>query len=316
MRRLACLGLLMVVACGSDLTADEACTRIAQDRCTRLQACSASDLTRRWPDVASCEQREKLACTEALAAPKTANTPSTTDACAAALAAEDCPAFLAAVDPPTACVVQHGPFAAGAACSFAAQCATGFCAVAAGALCGTCAPQPMPGDSCANQGCGQTMVCVAGTQQCEVPVASGAACSSSIPCAQGLACVGGTTGTCMAEGETVGAACDVRRLTAPDCDAAAGLACDRSSNTCVMQPLAPAGATCGEITTVFTACMSGATCVRAAGSTTGTCIAPAADGAACDSVSGPGCLFPARCVPSAAGASAGTCQLPGSTTCS
>jgi hypothetical protein len=308
----------MVVGCGSDLTADEACTRIAQDRCTRLQTCSASDLARRWTDLTTCEQREKLSCQEALAAPKTANTPSITDACAAALATEDCAAFLSAVDPPAACMVQHGTLAVGAACSFAAQCGTGFCAVAPDALCGTCAPQPMPGDSCATQGCGQTMLCVASTQQCQVPVGSGVACSTALPCDQGLACViatGATTGTCMPQGATVGAACDARRLTAADCDPAAGLVCDRSSNMCAMQPLAPAGATCGEITTVFTGCTAGATCVRATGSTTGTCIAPAADGAACDSVNGPSCLFPARCVPSMPGVSTGTCQLPGSVIC-
>ncbi len=75
-----------------------------------------------------------------------------------------------------------------------------------------------------------------------------------------------------------------------------------------MQPLVAAGQSCGVINNVVVACLAGASCQRPAGSTTGTCVAPAADGAACDATNGPFCSGPAKCV-------SGTCQLPGSASC-
>ena len=107
---------------------------------------------------------------------------------------------------------------------------------------------------------------------------------------------------------TAGAQCDPRRTTGPDCEASAGLACDTTSKTCVAQPLAPAGQPCGAVGTADTACMAGATCEIPTGMTAGTCLAPAADGAACDATNGPDCLSPGKCVN-------GTCQLPGSMSC-
>ena len=49
----------------------------------------------------------------------------------------------------------------------------------------------------------------------------------------------------------------------------------------------------------------------------GTCIAPAADGAACDNdpTKGPPCLAPAKCVPTSTSGTAGTCTVPDATKC-
>src|SRR5437763_4188562 len=102
------IALLLVAACGSDLTADQACTQLAQVRCSQLQTCSAADLARRWPDLATCEARDKLACTDSLAAKATAASPSSAEKCGAALAAQSCDAFLAAVPPPADCLPQLG----------------------------------------------------------------------------------------------------------------------------------------------------------------------------------------------------------------
>jgi hypothetical protein len=55
-------------------------------------------------------------------------------------------------------------------------------------------------------------------------------------------------------------------------------------------------------------CAAGGGCYPVGGMTQ-TCLAPAADGAACDTVNGPGCLTPAKCV-TAGSATTGTCQLP------
>ena len=308
--------LVSLVACGGqDLTATQACTDVSQDRCMQLATCSAADLSKRWTDLASCEDREKLACLEAQAAPKTAATPATVEACANALTTQACDAFLSGVASPAECLPHMGPIANGAACSTAAQCASGFCAVATTALCGTCADQPVAGASCATSRCGPTMVCVKSTMQCQVPVAANGTCSAAQPCGQGLACVGAmpsVSGTCTAQVASIGAACDSRRVTAPDCNGAAGLACDATTDQCVTQPVVPAGMPCGVINRVDVACAAGATCTGTG--TAKTCVAPAADGAACDTAAGPDCEFPARCVPTGTG-TAGVCSLPGSTSC-
>ena len=76
-----------------------------------------------------------------------------------------------------------------------------------------------------------------------------------------------------------------------------------------------AGQTCGNVGGVQTRCAAGATCNRPPQSQTGTCLAPAADGAACDTAAGPGCLYPAKCVPASSGGTAGTCELPGDPSC-
>ena len=324
------LAFALLAACGSSvtsapdaptppadaaLTAAQACATSAAARCAKLQACSPADLQRRFGTLAVCEARDTLGCTEALAAPMTGQTPTKVLACSDAVTAESCPDFFSKA-PPAACTTPVGTDTG--ACGFAAECTTGFCGIATDAQCGTCAPQPLVGDSCATLGCGQTLVCVASTMTCQTPVASGGSCSRDLPCEAGFACVGTTAqppvnGICMAEVATAGATCDAKRKTGPDCSGDAGLTCDGTTNVCVAQPLAAAGASCGLVAGVVTRCTAGATCVLPTGSTMGTCVAPAADGAACDPATGPTCLTPARCIPTTAGGTAGTCMLPGAT---
>ena len=317
MTRASLVLVALVGGCGSSLTADQACTHEAQARCSQLMTCSPADFQRRWPDLDTCETREKLACSDGLAAPGTAATPKTADACATALAAQTCADFLNDVPPPEACLTQSGATADGGACAFASQCKSGFCAIASDALCGTCQEIPAAGASCTTNGCGQAMSCVAASLQCEAPVALGGACSKTQPCASGLACVGATTtttGTCQTQVTSLGAFCDHTLKTAPNCDPNAGLTCDSTSSMCTTEPIVPAPAPCGTIQGIDNACAGGATCYGSA--TTMTCVAPAADGAACDTVNGPDCLTPAKCVSPTTGGTTGTCQLPGSMACS
>jgi hypothetical protein len=330
----ATFGLLVTAACGSSAssphpdaraadagidagpTAELACTQNAMARCTKLMACSPAELAARWGDVATCETRLALGCRAALAAPGTAATPTGTIQCADALTASACGDFLGK-SPPPACLPPMGPTAAAGTCEFSGQCASGFCGVAATSLCGACEPEPQVGSSCATVDCGPTLTCVAATMTCENRVALSGACGKGLPCDVGLACVGATAvamGTCQAAPTTVGAVCDPARKTGPDCSAVAGLTCDHATKQCVTQPLAAATMPCGLINNVEVRCTGPATCVGAMGAQPGTCVAPAADGAACDSATGPDCETPARCVPTAAG-TAGTCQLPGSKTC-
>jgi hypothetical protein len=79
-------------------------------------------------------------------------------------------------------------------------------------------------------------------------------------------------------------------------------------------PRVAAGKPCGIVNNVFTACLAAATCKIPTNQQSGTCVAPAADAAACDIAAGPDCLFPARCVPTGGG-NAGTCKFPGAIAC-
>jgi hypothetical protein len=307
---------LLACACSNGPTADQAAQQSAQAVCSQLMTCSAAAFQKRWPDLATCEAREKLSVLDALNAKNTAQTPKNIEACATEIAQESCDQFLSGDMPTPHCVTPSGPAADGAACTFNAQCKTGFCSVAATALCGTCAEPPAAGASCASQGCGQTMICVRSTMMCQVPVAVGGSCSTMNPCGVGLACVGATAtanGMCQTQVATLGASCDHTLRTAPNCNQNDGLTCaamGAALDTCVMQPIVPAQQACGQVMGVANACAASATCI---GTGTMTCIAPATDGAACDTASGPDCEFPAKCVTS--GATAGTCELPGSTSC-
>jgi hypothetical protein len=325
--RLAYLALSCLAACSSShasngtdataggdapLTADTACADSAAARCAKLSACSPADLAKRWGDLATCEQREKLTCTEALAAPTTANTPATVVACSSAITAESCGDLLSK-SPPTACLTQHGAGADASACAFAAECSSGFCALPTDSLCATCTAQPAVGDSCATTTCGQTLVCASPSKLCQMPVGDGGACSRDLPCAEGWTCVGAvvatsTMGVCTVEVTNTTDTCDPKHATHADCSADAGLTCDSTTTTCVAETLAAPGEACGAMNGITTKCSGAATCALTTGMTTGTCTAPAADGAACDDTNGPTCFSPAKCV-------GGTCQLPGSTTC-
>ena len=292
----------------TELTVAVACGQLSAARCTKLQSCSPDDLERRFGDLATCETREALACTGGLAAAMTAATPTSAASCGAAISAESCPDFFSKA-PPTACTTAMG--AGTSTCEFAAQCASGYCALSSDSLCGTCLAQPVAGDPCDAQGCGQNLVCVSSTLQCQAPVAAGGACSKDLPCEDGFTCVGATStesGACTADISTSGAACDPKHKTGADCSADAGLTCNTMTLVCGAMPIAAAGAACGLIANVVTRCSGGASCTIPTGMTAGTCVAPAADGAACDLDVGPGCLTPAKCV-------GGTCQLPGSATC-
>src|SRR5438067_9629114 len=99
----------LALSCGGSshpadaLTADDACATAARTRCQKLMGCSAADLDKRFGDVATCEAREALACTAALAATGTGNTPATVVGCADAIQQQACGDFLGK-SPPNACL--------------------------------------------------------------------------------------------------------------------------------------------------------------------------------------------------------------------
>jgi hypothetical protein len=96
------------------------------------------------------------------------------------------------------------------------------------------------------------------------------------------------------------------------CDGTMGLWC--LDDTCTSVSYVGDGQPCGYIGGGVSQC-SGGTCYSSAGPyfsyagpMTGVCKAFAADGAACDTAQGPGCMTGARCVTS--GGTAGVCTPP------
>lgn len=322
---------------GSGTSAQQACMDLAVAECNKRATCSDNfGISRVFGTPAVCEMRLAAECVASLAATGTAATPQSREACASDLATADYSCTdLFDNSPTAACTPPMGSLANGMACGAAAQCASTWCAIGKDEVCGTCQPLPAVGASCTVDGdCGRGLACAvpagmtSGT--CAAYVAANGAClTGKNPCAAGLSCVGenvaaGTTGTCQPAGSTVGATCDSTRKTMPGCEAALGLACIPSgagmtTGTCQAIMLVGSNQTCGLIGTPTTAvaeCSGGGLCVKAMStSRTGTCVAPAADGAACDSVAGPPCLAPARCVPTTAGSTAGTCVVPNATMC-
>lgn len=149
-------------------------------------------------------------------------------------------------------------------------------------------------------------------------------CDTNDPCGNGLSCVGvsstSTQGTCEVALGTAGAACGGGAM--PSCNGSLGLACvgPSGSKTCVSIDYVGDGMPCGNLSnTSFALCKAG-TCYTttgvASGSQTGTCKLDAIEGAACDTVLGPSCMTPARCVTvSDGGGTSGLCTLPTGRTC-
>ena len=311
-----------LAACGnssSGPSADQACTALAQARCSKRMTCTGgTGITRLWGDMATCLTREKLACTLGLAAPSTGNSPAEVEKCVAAFPTYSCADFLDN-NPPADCQVT-GPLAANAVCAFAGQCASDFCSNNKNSQCGTCGPLPAAGASCLSSGCGHGQECVASTTTCQTLGAASASCDpTTSPCGADLVCSGTAAAkTCMTPVSAVGMPCGG---TMPGCDGTMGLYCGGAvgSKTCMNINYVASGMPCGTLADgSFVGCAGGGGCYTATGiaapGAMGTCKAPAADNAACDITVGPPCQTPARCIVTGA-ATAGTCTIPTGATC-
>jgi hypothetical protein len=313
-------------ACGGTSN-DTACADIATVRCNQRATCSnTTGITRVYGDMATCLTREKLACTDGLAAKSTGNTPDRVEQCAAALKTESCSDYFALVTP-DACI-NTGTLTDGTACAFPGQCSSTYCTNDSNSACGVCGQPVASGGDCTNGGTcarGQTCSTTPGSMgmamSCITRGAAGASCTRVAPCGTGLTCVGimgMTAGTCMASGTTAGAACDPTARTAAGCDAAVGFFCNATSKTCTAITFAANGAACGVGSDGNLIDCTGGLCYGSvtggANPMMGVCKADAADGAACDTTNGPGCIAPAKCA-TAAGSTAGTCVLADGSKC-
>jgi hypothetical protein len=111
----------------------------------------------------------------------------------------------------------------------------------------------------------------------------------------------------------MGADCDPKAATAPDCDRHHGLVCDNATKKCVAMTFATAGQACGSVNGNFVPCAGAGFCAIATGQKAGMCVGAAADGAACDTSAGPMCMYRSQCV--IASGTAGTCQFASASLC-
>lgn len=344
-RKFATLALLAAgVGCGSNdssVTADKACTDVAQAQCNRRQTCSTGSLSgsvinptgiyilATYGDMNTCVARAKLACQNNLAAPGTSNTPAQLEKCASEYSNWSCSdLFDNGANPPPDCALP-GQIGNGATCALAGQCATRFCSGTKNATCGLCAAEPADGDSCTTSGCAPGQACKTestGDLLCLDRLLTGdATCTSDYPCQAFTACIGSSstnptkTGVCTATATSVGAACGG---TGPGCEGNIGLTClgATGAKTCQQIAYVGAGMPCGTLADGSRAACIASDCFTATApaaitDTGATCLARAVDGGACDTQVGPLCLSPARCVLKGNGTTAGTCVVPTASLC-
>ena len=145
-------------------------------------------------------------------------------------------------------------------------------------------------------------------------------------CDTGLSCVGmGAMRTCQAQVAMAGAPCDAGRKTAPDCDGALYLSCNRTTAVCERQKLIKIDEPCNDLPDgSFGVCTAGSNCVRPRDPATnnrpptGTCTADVGEGMPCarNVADGPGCTPSLRCVYDVMAAPMGHCRAQDLTMCS
>jgi hypothetical protein len=292
------------------ITAMQACADYAKASCTQANTCAPFSLTVSFGDEATCEQRQALGCTPLLGIHGSSLTPAALDACAQAIMGETCLQYLDNHQP-AACNFQ-GTLAAGAACGAGSQCESGYCKLASGSSCGTCATQT---SKCTVDGdCASDTFCYEGP--CVTPASPPTMCNNNAPniCVRTLVCLGeqeadSGLGACGMPG-MVGAACQ----DDGDCAGGIGIVCDIAQQMCVAAQKATAGQSCGVVNGALVYCTGGAACanlmkVNDAGvPVEGTCHPSAADGAPCGT--GVNCTLPATCSPKTF-----TCTLPNPGSC-
>ena len=287
------------------------CTSYAYARCSYLQTCSSTAVQNRYGTIAVCEAVFAGLCENSQNAPSTGATQASATACENTLTNTatgwTCSNYLYGESIPPPCQTAPGSRPIGAACGVAQQCQTGYCALPLYGACGTCAPVPAAGASCAQFICPPTLTCVAGTETCVAFAQEGASCSAAQPCSDGLTCVvaSGTTGTCEPGSDAMNEACS---FTGAGCNFYDGLTCNVETGLCATATLGAPGQACGVVGEQAASCLGG-TCLR------GACVAYPLPGQPCDTVSGPPCIADARCIVSADGGTTGTCELNGFAAC-
>ncbi len=305
-----------------------ACNDYAAIICAKLDSCTGNvNVAENYSSNDECIVREALSCITSLDAPDNAASAAGIERCGAGIMAGSCGDFFDHTNFPSSCIARPGPRPNGAACAFNGQCDSTWCYLPASAACGTCTTRPEAGAPCAVNGdCGgQSLHCSSGIKTCEPVVASGSVCDATHLCPYEESCVvpdGGTSGLCTVRG-ALGSACDAKLTKAPLCANDFGYFCPSATDICAPITAAFTDQTCGTLAGVVVngvrgpshsaVCYGGTDCFPTTTSS-GFCTPPAADGQPCDSVLGPSCENPARCVPKNPAndaSTAGTCLVIG-----
>lgn len=318
MQRLLMILFLGVASCSSNVspesgnggvTREQACTELSTAFCDVYEKCLPVFISIGFGDKATCLSRTQKGCPATLDAPGTSANPNKISTCASSVKNLSCEAIVAST--PAACVPDPGTLTDGAACSDDAQCKSTWCGKADDSFCGKCTPLSKDGAACTtfttatgatSKRCSRGLSCQ--KDMCITPKTSGATCSETSDCGFGLACF---NGKCTLGGK-VGAKCDPEGKTEVGCDFLQGAVCNPMTKVCQEIAKANVGQPCGLVGSEYRVCTAGGKCVTPMGMTTGTCLAPAIDGGACDPDKGPDCLAPAKCINK-------VCKLPDPTLC-
>lgn len=281
---------LVASSCSSSsVNADQACSDFSAAYCKRINDCAPFYVQLAYSDAPGCTTRLKLACAPALNAPGTGTTPGIAEACSGALSSASCDDLLGR-NLPDACKTKGGSLSNGVACGDNAQCQGTICNRAKNQTCGVCSARVAAGGTCVrDDDCDYGEMCSKTANVCVKFGNVSDNCDADHPCKPTLVCKSGSCATPLG----AGAAC-AGNLLANDCDFGRGLVCNQK--VCTQIQLAGGGQPCGLINGGVTLCSSNGFCRIPPATTSGTCVAAAADGAACDTATGPNCLEPAQCV--------------------
>lgn len=272
---------------GPAVTAAEACDALASALCSKIQSCSPFLVEAQYVDIAQCEERAAINCPATFDAEGSKSLPADTKSCANAIGGASCDDLFAG-RLPAACEPTPGTLANGSPCGREVQCASTQCNKD-GDLCGVCADPVAEGGACPNGNeCARGLTCAA--DKCVAQGVENDSCSDAAPCGFSLVC---SAGKCV-KGVAAGQPC-VKDMFGDNCDRLAGLTCNMM-NVCQPIKTAGPGEPCGLQGMEFVVCKASGTCRFAPMSAQGTCVAPAADGAACDDIQGPGCMQNAECI--------------------
>jgi len=315
------LALVLVVPACSSTSPTQACSDLSAAVCAKIEQCASAVVTSIYGDTTTCASAAQGSCTAALALTDTGDTAGNVEDCSKAYASLSCSDALDN-NLPQACAHHPGTVADGATCGTAGQCKSGVCQFDSSG-CGKCIEAVASGGACtATSDCQSGLVCVASSSTasaCIAPVGSGATCSTQapvVPCQAGLVCDSKTT-----KCETplpAGSACDAT-IQPTLCDQANGYFCTPIGTRCQLAIAATTGQPCGyDVKTGdYSYCAGSGFCGNVDQQTgLGTCVAPAASGAACDVANGPLCMPPAFCKTGEVdGGTGGTCTTVDPSTC-
>jgi hypothetical protein len=313
---------------------DDACMLDAQTYCGARVRCWQPDgdkdfrFVQSWGTLQGCMDARKTTCMADLQRASTGLSPARTESCAMALANQSCQDFLAGLSLPTSsCPPAIGQLDNGETCAVSAQCKSNYCDRGSDQVCGKCADKGGIGHPCDQTAdCATGLACLVadvntGMMTCMTPPAPpphaevDQACGTAdLPaCDTGLVCVGvAPMRVCKARLTTVGAACDPSRKTAPDCDPASYLWCNRMTMMCEREKLVDPGQPCNDLPDgSLGVCSGGSRCVwSGTRPVAGVCTPPVGENMRCftKSADGPGCAPSLRCVLDSPAATAGYCR--------